>query len=195
MTPRDSTGVISDNDFQRTGVIYPSTVSNSLWALSTEVGTSDSKLGTFYLIWSFLALFLDIINYLVTIAELMEKGLVHFRYWKLCFSIGGDVDDRNPNKVYKSLRVSWTYLISKHFLSRNWGDMVHWLVAPARQFVIRVRILDNSNFFPYRKLNEDYIAGTTDEYIKIPFVFRVENFSKINFEIKFRSQMSINFSN
>ena len=43
MTPRDSTGVMSDNDFQRTGVIYPSMVSNSLWALSTKVGTTDSK--------------------------------------------------------------------------------------------------------------------------------------------------------
>ena len=47
MTPRDSTGVMSDNDFQRTGVIYPSTVSNSLWALSTKVGTTDSKLVIF----------------------------------------------------------------------------------------------------------------------------------------------------
>ena len=107
MTPRDSTGVISDNDFQRTGVIYPSTVSNSLWALSTKVGTSDCKLDTLLIFfWLFLVLFLEIIDYLVTIGELMEKGLVHFDFWKLCFSIGGDVDDRAPNKVYKSLRVS-----------------------------------------------------------------------------------------
>ena len=109
MTPRDSTGVVSDNDFQRTGVIYPSTVSNSLWALSTKVGTSDRKLGTLLRFWFYLPFSSKLIDYLVTIGELMEKGLVHFDFWKLCFSIGGDVDDRVPNKVYKSLRVSWKF--------------------------------------------------------------------------------------
>ena len=121
MTPRDSTGVTSDNDFQRTGVIYPSTVSNSLWALSTKKETTDSKLCQLIssLKLFIIALFLEMTDYLVTIGELMQKGLVHFRYWKLCFSIGGDVNDRNPNKVYKSLRVSFENFEIMIFYSRS----------------------------------------------------------------------------
>ena len=49
-----------------------------------------------FLFWSFL----------VTISELMVKGLVNFPVTKLVFSIGGDVSDRVPNKVFKSLKVS-----------------------------------------------------------------------------------------
>ena len=44
MTPRDSTGTVSDNEIQRTGELYPAMVSNSLWALSTDRSTSNCKL-------------------------------------------------------------------------------------------------------------------------------------------------------
>lgn len=50
--------------------------------------------------------------FLVTIGELMDKGLVSFKYWKLAFSIGGDPDDLRPNKVYSSLRVSFLSILS-----------------------------------------------------------------------------------
>ena len=48
ITPRDSTGVVSDNDFQRTSTLCPSTVSNSLWSISVNPDTSNCKLVYLY---------------------------------------------------------------------------------------------------------------------------------------------------
>ena len=46
--------------------------------------------------------------FLVSINELMERGLVNFNYTKLCFTVGGGATDPKPNKVYQSVRVSCT---------------------------------------------------------------------------------------
>ena len=43
MTPRDSTGVISDNELQRTGELYPAQVSSSLWTISSDSNLSECK--------------------------------------------------------------------------------------------------------------------------------------------------------
>ena len=44
--------------------------------------------------------------FLVSINELMERGLVNFEYTKLCFTVGGEATDARPNKIYQSVRVS-----------------------------------------------------------------------------------------
>ena len=44
MTPRDSTGIVSDNEIQRTSELYPAQVSNSLWAICTKKDLSECKL-------------------------------------------------------------------------------------------------------------------------------------------------------
>ena len=36
----------------------------------------------------------------------MTKGYVHFKYTKLVLSIGGDINNREPNKMFKTSRVS-----------------------------------------------------------------------------------------
>ena len=43
MTPRDSTGVVSDNELQRTGELYPAQVSSSLWTISQKSGLSECE--------------------------------------------------------------------------------------------------------------------------------------------------------
>ena len=43
MTPRDSTGLVSDNELQRTGELYPAQIPSSLWTISQKSELSESE--------------------------------------------------------------------------------------------------------------------------------------------------------
>ena len=107
MVPKGSTGAAFDNEYCRTGMIYPAQVCNLLWGLSTDASTKNCK-------YSKVVQLINpenyiIINILVTIDDLVAQNMVGFTYTKLVFSIGGLATDCTPSKVYQTIRVSFNF--------------------------------------------------------------------------------------